>query len=126
MHCTLLFTMLQAALLAQRWRLKAGADKQPHSNQHIRRVTRPFGGQEPFHCRGPPRWPSGKASVSRAEDPGFESCLRRDFFRGRVESYSDSNIGTPVATLPGALCYWVSAGTGRPGASILWLGEVES
>ena len=25
-----------------------------------------------------------KASASRAEHPGFESCLRRDFFRGRV------------------------------------------
>ena len=31
------------------------------------------------------RWPRGKASASRAEDPGFESGLRRDFFR--VESY---------------------------------------
>ena len=34
---------------------------------------------------GPPRWPSGKASASRAEDPGFESRLRRKFFG--VESY---------------------------------------
>ena len=34
---------------------------------------------------GPPRWPSGKASASRAEDPGFESRLHRDFFG--VESY---------------------------------------
>ena len=34
---------------------------------------------------GPPRWPSGKASASRAEDPGFESRFRRDFFG--VESY---------------------------------------
>ena len=33
----------------------------------------------------PPRWPGGKASASRAEDPGFESHLRRDFFG--VESY---------------------------------------
>ena len=33
----------------------------------------------------PPRWPSGKASASGAEDPGFESRLRRDFFG--VESY---------------------------------------
>ena len=33
----------------------------------------------------PSRWPSGKASVSRAEDPGFETRLRRDFFG--VESY---------------------------------------
>ena len=34
--------------------------------------------------------------------------------------------GTPVATLPGAWRDRVSAGTGRPGVSILWLGEVES
>ena len=33
----------------------------------------------------PPRWPSGKASASRAEDPGFESRLRRDI--SEVESY---------------------------------------
>ena len=34
----------------------------------------------------PPRWPSGKASASRAEeDPGLESRLRRDFFG--VEPY---------------------------------------
>ena len=39
---------------------------------------------------------------------------------------SDLKIGTPVATLPGAWRYRVSAGTGRPGVSILRLGEVES
>ena len=39
---------------------------------------------EVLACR-PPRWPSGKASASRAGDPGFESRLRRDFFG--VESY---------------------------------------
>ena len=39
---------------------------------------------------------------------------------------SDLNIGTPVATLPGAWHYRVSAGTGQPGVSILWLGEMES
>ena len=39
---------------------------------------------------------------------------------------SDLKIGTPVATLPGAWCYRVSAGTGRPGVSILSLGEMES
>ena len=33
----------------------------------------------------PPRWPSGKASASRAEDPGFDCRLCRDFFG--VESY---------------------------------------
>ena len=58
-----------------------------------------------------------KASASRAEDPGFESRLRRDF-SGSIHT-SDLNIGTPVATLPGAWRYRVSAGTGRPGVSIL-------
>ena len=38
---------------------------------------------------------------------------------------SDSKIGIPVATLPGAWRYRASSGTGRPGVSILWLGEVE-
>ena len=32
---------------------------------------------------------------------------------------SDSNIGTPGATLPGAWRYRVSTGTGQPGVSIL-------
>ena len=32
---------------------------------------------------------------------------------------SDLEIGTPVATLPGAWRYRVSAGTGQPGVSIL-------
>ena len=39
-------------------------------------------------------------------------------FSGSSHS-SDFKIGTPVATLPGAWCYRVSAGTGRPGVSIL-------
>ena len=39
---------------------------------------------------------------------------------------SDLKIGTPVAAPPGAWRYSVSAGTGRTGVSILWLGEVES
>ena len=66
----------------------------------------------------PPRWPSGKASASRAEGPGFESRLRRDFFPGSSHT-CDLNIGTPVDTLPGAWRYRVSAGTGRPGVNIL-------
>ena len=41
-----------------------------------------------------------KTSVSRAEDPEFESCLRRDF--SGSSHTSDFKIGTPVATLPGA------------------------
>ena len=65
-----------------------------------------------------------KASASGAEDPGFESRLRRDF--SGSSHTSDLKIDTPVATLQGAWRYRVSAGTGRPGVSILWLGEVES
>ena len=59
-----------------------------------------------------------KASASRAEDPGFESRLRRDFFSESSHT-SDLKIGTPVATLPGAWHYRVGAGTGWPGVSIL-------
>ena len=66
-----------------------------------------------------------EVSASRAEDPGFESRLRRDFFPGSSHSSNLKN-GTPVATLPGAWRYRVSAGTGPPGVSILWLGEMES
>ena len=58
-----------------------------------------------------------KASASKAEDPGFESRLRRDF--SGSSHTSDLNIGTPVVTLPGAWRYRVSAGTGRPGGSLL-------
>ena len=65
-----------------------------------------------------------KASASGAEDPGFESRLRRDFFSGSSHT-SDLKIGTPVTTLPGAWHYRVSARTGRPGVSTLRLGEVE-
>ena len=38
----------------------------------------------------------------------------------------DLKICTPVATPPGTWHYRVSTGTGWPGVSILWLGEVES
>ena len=66
-----------------------------------------------------------KASGSGAEDPGFDSCLRRDFFPGSNHT-SDLNNGTSVATPPGAWHYRISAGICLPGVSILWLGEVES
>ena len=58
-----------------------------------------------------------KASASRAEGPGFESRLR-GIFSGSSHT-SDLKIATPVDTLPGAWRYRVSAGTGRPGVSIL-------
>ena len=77
----------------------------------------------PFSCK----LPCGlvvKASALRAEDPGFESRLWRDFWG--LSHTSDLKIGTPVATLPGASRFGVSAWTGWPGVSILWLGEVDS
>ena len=58
-----------------------------------------------------------KASASGAEDPGFESRLRRTF--SGLSHTSDFKIGTPVAVLPGAWHYRVSTGTGRSGVSIL-------
>ena len=57
-----------------------------------------------------------KASSSGVEDPGFESRFSRDF--SGWSHTSDTKIGTPVATLPGAWHYRVSTGTGRPGVSI--------
>ena len=65
-----------------------------------------------------------KTSASRAEDPVFEFHLRWDFSGSSHTSGFKS--GTPVATLTGAWRYKVNAGTGRPGVSILRLGEVES
>ena len=38
---------------------------------------------------------------------------------------SDLEIEAPVATLPGAWHYRLSAGIGWPSVSILWLGETE-
>ena len=42
-----------------------------------------------------------RESVSRADDPGFDSRLRRGDFSGSSHT-GDSKIGTPVTTLPGA------------------------
>ena len=49
------------------------------------------------------------ASALRAEDPGFESRLHQ--YLSGLSHTSDLKIGTPVATLPGAWHYRVSAGT---------------
>ena len=59
----------------------------------------------------------GNASASGAEDPGLDSRLRRDF--SGSSHTSDLKIGTPLATPPDAWRYRVSAGTGRPGVSLL-------
>ena len=69
-------------------------------------------------CMCSPRWPSGKGVRLESDSPGFNSRLRRG--SSPVSSpTSDLKIGTPVATLPGAWRYRVSAGTSRPGVSIL-------
>ena len=56
-----------------------------------------------------------KASASRAAGSAFDSCLRS----GDCSWSSHTCDFTPGATLPGAWSYRVSAGTGRPGVSIL-------
>ena len=61
-----------------------------------------------------------KASASRAEGPGFESRLRRDFFSGSSHT-SDLKNGTPVATLPGAWRYRVSTRTGLQSVYCDWV-----
>ena len=50
-------------------------------------------------CPGLPRWPSGKASASRAKVPGSNPACA-GIFSG-LSHTCDLNIGTPVATLPG-------------------------
>ena len=62
----------------------------------------PLPSPSPF-CSPPPHRHVGlvvKASALRAEDPGFETRLRRDFSESSHTSYF--KIDTPVATLPGA------------------------
>ena len=56
--------------------------------------------------------PVVQASDSGAEDPGFESRLRRNL--SGLSHTSHLKIGTPVAILPGAWRYRVSAETGWP------------
>ena len=73
--------------------------------------------RQPVGSIRPPRWPSGKASASRAKIPGSNPACDGIFWGS--SHTSDSKIGTPVATLPGAWCYRVSTGTGRPGVSTL-------
>ena len=71
-----------------------------------------------------PRWPSGKASASKAAGLGLIPAFVVDPFPGRV--IPDFKVSTAVATPPGAWRYSVSAGTGWPGVSIFWLGDTAS
>ena len=130
--------LIRFVLVSQRLSIKTGstevcldADHSPfHGTKH-----RPLLFLTPFHLGGQYTDARGlslqgdrlvglvvKASASRAEGPGFESRLRRDF----SGFFGDLKLGTPVVTLPGVWRYRVSAGTGRPSVSILRLGEVES
>ena len=59
-----------------------------------------------------------RVSASRAGDPGFDSRLRRGDFSGSSHT-SDLQVGTPVASRPGAWRDRVSAGIGWPGVSVL-------
>ena len=59
-----------------------------------------------------------KALASGAEDPEFDSRLRRGDFAGSCHT-SDLTIGTPMATLPGTWRSRVSPETGWPGVCIL-------
>ena len=66
----------------------------------------------------PPRWPSGEGVRLESGRFRVRIPLAPGFFQG-LSHTSDLKIGAPVATLPGAWRYRVSAGTGRPGVSIL-------
>ena len=57
-----------------------------------------------------------KTSTSRAEDPALIPNVIVDLFPSHT---SDLKTGAPVASLPGAWHYRTSAGTGRPGVSVL-------
>ena len=70
-----------------------------------------------FQRNLPPRWPSGKAPPREWKIPGSNHACA-GIFSGSSHT-SDFKIGTPVATPPGAWRYRASAGTGRPGVSIL-------
>ena len=56
----------------------------------------------------------GKASAARAADLGSIPAFVMDLFPGRVKP-----VASKLATLPGASCYWASAGAGWHGVSVL-------
>ena len=55
----------------------------------------------------------------------FDSHFSLGSFSGSSHT-RDLKIGAPVPTLPSGWHYKVSAGTGLPGVSILWPGEIAS
>ena len=71
------------------------------------------------------QWPLCQASSVKWSVLGLIGLVSVYRFLGSSHT-SDLKIGTPVAILLGAWRYRVSAGTVRPGVSILRLGEMES
>ena len=67
---------------------------------------------------GAPRWLSGQGVHLKSGRSRLRIPLAPGIFSGSSHT-SDFKIATPLATLPGAWHYRVSAGTGRPGVSIL-------
>ena len=59
-----------------------------------------------------------KASMSTAADLDSIAACSLGLF-SKPSHANDLKLGTPMTTLPGAWCYWVSAGTGLPGVCIL-------
>ena len=68
--------------------------------------------------------PSDKTSVMRAVDWGPQPAL--PVFCFQLSCAGDFPTDTPVAALPGAWPYRISAGTGWTGVSLLCLGEISS
>ena len=71
------------------------------------------------------RWPGGDVSAWGAVDLSSIPAFAADLLTGPVTPVTEELV-TPVATLPGAWRYRVSAGTGWPGVSIRRLGVIES
>ena len=72
-----------------------------------------------------PGWPGCKPVLPESGRPGFVPRFPRGTFFGASHT-SDFQVSTPVATLPGAWRYRVSAGTGWPWGGILGMGEIAS
>ena len=64
-------------------------------------------------CLLPPCWSPSQERKIPSPNPACAGIFSKS------SHTSDLKIGTPAATLPGAWCYRVSAGTGWPGVSIL-------
>ena len=65
-----------------------------------------------------PRWLSGQGVHLKSGRSRIRIPIAPEILSGSSHT-SDFKIATPLATLPGAWHYRVSAGTGRPGVSIL-------